>query len=89
MAAARSAKERKRLEGEAPDYCVWIPPDLRREVIVVDHDFGTVMHHMKMYRTGRIDTYRVEINGKYWKDIGWSKAIEGIRKSFLRVRNSL
>lgn len=87
MATARAAKERKRLEGAAPDYCTWSPPRLRRQIIVIDYDFGKpVVHKMKLYRTGRIDRYRAEIDGQYWKNIGWSGALEGIRKSFLRVK---
>lgn len=88
MAAARAVKERKRLEGPRPDYCTFIPPELRREVIVIDHDFGTVTHHMKLYRTARVDTYRVEVNGQHWRNAGWAKALEGVRKSFLRVRGN-
>lgn len=82
-----AAKERKRLSGDTPDYCNWQPPELRREVIVIDHDFGTVTHHMKLYKTGRIDTYRIEVDGKPWKNAGWSKVVEGVRKSFIRVRH--
>lgn len=87
MEAARAARERKRLEGDAPDYCNHVLPELRREIIVIDHDFGTVTHHMELYKTGRVDTYRIEVDGKPWKQAGWSKAVEGIRKSFLRVKS--
>jgi hypothetical protein len=86
MAAARAAKEHKRLGGQCPDYCTFVLPELRREVIIIDHDFGTVTHHMKLYRASRIDTYRIEVDGKPWKNAGWAKAVEGVRKSFLRVR---
>jgi len=88
MATARAAKESIRLNGPVPDYCTWIPPRLRRQIIVIDYDFGKpVVHKMKLYRTGRIDRYRIEVDGKHWKNAGWSKAVEGIRKSFLRVKS--
>lgn len=45
LAAARAARERKRLEGDAPDYPLELP-ELRREVLVVDYDGETpVTHH--------------------------------------------
>lgn len=61
-------------------------PDLRRELIVIDHDFGTVTHHFKFYRTRRIDCFRVEVDDKPWMPkIGWSKILAGLRKSLPRV----
>ena len=61
-------------------------PALRREIIVIDHDFGLVQHHVKLFRTGRVDCYRVEVDGLPWKDrVGWSRALEVLRKAFVRV----
>ncbi len=87
MEAARAAKERKRLSGEKPDYCEWSPPKLRRRVIIIDYDTGKpIVHKMDLMRSDRIDQYEIKIDGKLWKQAGWSKALEGIRKSFIRVR---
>ena len=61
-------------------------PDLRREIIVRDHDFGLVEHHIKLFRSGRVDCYRVEVDGALWKPrVGWSRALEVLRKAFVRV----
>jgi hypothetical protein len=85
MAAARAAMERQRLQGPAPDYPLQMP-DLRRTVIIIDHDFGTVEHRLDLYRTNRIDCYRVVADGVEWKKrAGWSTVLEAVRKSFLRV----
>lgn len=85
MAAARAAKARKREDGPAPNYPP-APPALRRTVIIIDHDFGTVEHRIDLYRTNRIDCYRVVADGIEWKQrAGWSTVLEGIRKSFLRI----
>lgn len=85
MAAARAAKERKRLAGQAPDYPPSLP-SLRRTLIIIDHDFGTVEHRLDLYRTNRIDCYRVVADGVEWKQrAGWSTVLEAVRKSFLRV----
>ena len=85
MAAARAAKALLREEGEAPDYPVSLP-DLRRTIIVVGHDFGDVEHKIDLYRTNRVDCYRVVADGKEWKErMGWSRILESLRKSFLRV----
>ena len=83
----RASKEKKRLEGEKPDYPAELP-DLRRLIIVVDYDFGKTVHIMKLFKTSRIDCYRAVVDGKTWKTkIGWSKILEGLRKSFVRVHS--
>lgn len=87
MDAARAAKARLREEGEAPDYPVPLP-DLRRTIIVVDHDFGDVEHRIDLFKTRRVDCYRVVADGREWKErMGWSRVLESLRKSFLRVRS--
>jgi hypothetical protein len=61
-------------------------PDLRRELIIIDHDFGRVEEHIKLYKCGRIDCYRAFTNGALWHErIGFSRVLEGIRKSYPRV----
>ena len=87
-ARMRAAKERKRLSGPAPDY----PPDLpelRRLIIVEDYDGSeTIRHELVLYRTDRIDCYRVVADGKEWKErVGWSKILAGLRKAMPRVRS--
>lgn len=81
----REAKERIRAGSPAPNYPT-ILPDLRREVIIIDYDFGTVTHHIKLFKTGRVDCYRAVADGKLWKErIGWSRVLEGLRKSMPRI----
>lgn len=85
LEAMRRGRDRARMErpttGRAPDL-----PLLRREVIVIDYDTGTpIAHTLHLYRTNRVDTYRIEADGKPWKRGGWSKALEGLRKSYPRV----
>lgn len=85
MKAARKAKERKRLEGDAPDYPI-ILPEIRRRIIVIDYDFGKVKHEIVLHKTNRVDCYQAMVDGKIWKErIGFSKVLEGVRKSFIRV----
>jgi len=86
LQSMREAKKRKRLEGPTPDYPVELP-ELRRQIIIIDYDHGKVEHRLDLYRTNRIDCYRAVADGKPWRDrVGWSKVVEGIRKSFVRVR---
>lgn len=62
-------------------------PDLRRRIIVIDYDFGRVVHRIDLYRSNRMDCYRALADGQPWKArIGWARVIEAMRKSFLRVR---
>jgi hypothetical protein len=85
MAAARAAKERKRLDGPAPDYPRDLP-ELRRTLIIRDYDFGEVEHRIDLYRSDRVDCYKVVADGVTWKKrAGWSTVLEAVRKSFLRV----
>lgn len=83
--AMKRGRERARLGSLKPDYPFGLP-ELRRELIVIDHDFGTVTHHFKFYRTGRIDQFRVDVDEKPWQQkIGWSRVLAGLRKSMPRV----
>ena len=67
--------------GRAPEL-----PNLRREVTVIDYDTGEpIAHTMHLYKTARVDSYRIEADGKPWKCGGWSKALEGLRKAYPRV----
>jgi len=62
-------------------------PSLRRTPIIIDHDFGTVEHRLDLYRTGRIDCYRVVPDGVEWKRrVGWSRVLAALRVKFPRVR---
>ena len=85
MAALRAAKERRRLEGPAPEYPAELP-DLRRIVVVIDFDFGKVVEVMRLYKTSRVDCYRAVVNGRVWRErVGWTQVLNALRRSFLRV----
>ena len=53
LRAMRDARERRRLETSEPPYLRELP-SLRRTLIIIDHDFGTVEHRIDLYRTQRI-----------------------------------
>jgi hypothetical protein len=85
LEAMRRGKDRARLarplEGRAPDL-----PELRREVVVIDYDGPEpVTHTLHLFKTRRVDRYRVEADGKPWKSCGWSSALAGLRKAYQRV----
>lgn len=83
--AAKRARDAARMAEPAPDY-VPAMPELRRRIVITDYDFGEVTHTIDLYRTNRIDCYKAVVSGIVWKkSIGWSKVLEAIRKSFLRV----
>lgn len=85
LAAMRAAKEAKRMALTAPDYPADLP-DLRREILIIDHDFGRREHRLTLYRTRRVDCYRVEVDGQPWSDsMGWSRILAGLRKALPRV----
>jgi hypothetical protein len=85
LEAMKRGKERARLarpaEGRAPEL-----PELRREVVVIDYDSGEpVTHTLHLFKTKRVDTYRIKADGRPWKCCGWSAALEGLRKAYPRV----
>jgi len=81
----RAAKERKRLEDPAPDYAP-ILPELRRKIEITDYDCGKEKHVIELFKTNRIDCFRVYVDGELWKKkIGFSNILAGIRKSMPRV----
>ena len=86
LRAMREARERQRLEGPESDYPRDVPA-LRRTIIIIDHDFGTVEHRIDLYRTRRIDCYRAVADGVEWKRrVGWSRVLARLRLKFPRVR---
>lgn len=84
MELMRKAKERKRQENaETPFF--FDPPMLRRKIIIIDYDFGEVRHEINCYRSKRIDSYEVHVDGKLHENMGWSKICNLQRQSFIRV----
>lgn len=85
LARMKAGKDAARMDRAAHDYPVALP-ELRREIIIIDHDFGEKIHRMMLYRTNRRDCYRVVADGVEWKKrVGWSKILAGLRKSMPRV----
>lgn len=85
LAAMRRGRESARLENTAPDYPRELP-HLRRQIIVRDYDFGQQTHTLDLYRTDRIDCYRVVADGVEWKTrAGWSQILAGLRRAMPRV----
>lgn len=86
------ARLRKIEEDPAPDYPAELP-DVRRELIIVDHDFQETKHHFILYKSDRVDCYFVEVDGMMIigrdgkpQKMGWSKILVMARKAFIRVR---
>lgn len=85
LARMRRGKDAARMSRRAPDYPVSLP-DLRRRIVIEDFDFGHRIHVLELFRTNRIDCYRVVADGVEWKRrIGWSGILAGLRKSLPRV----
>ena len=84
--AMRAARLRQMAEGPTPDYPHNLP-ECRRRIVIEDFDFGPVRYEINLYKTSRIDCYRMEVDGAIiMARIGWAKVLEMIRKSFLRVQ---
>lgn len=70
---------------------MWQPPRHRRTLIVIDYDRGEpIMHTVEMYRSNRVDSYIVEIDGKPWrprgcKRAGWSAVCDAVRRAMPRL----
>ena len=85
FAAMRRGADAARMAAPAPDYPVTLPA-LRRRITIETFDFGHDVHVVELFKSDRIDCFRVEVDGKPWKErIGWSRLLEGLRKSMPRV----
>ena len=85
LANIRRSSAAARMAEPSPEYPRQMP-DLRRQIIIRDFDFGERIHTLDLYRTNRIDCFRVVADGVEWKRrIGWSKLLAGLRKSMPRV----
>lgn len=85
LARMKAGKDAARMARPAPDYPPSLP-ELRRRLIVIDYDFGEKIHTLDLYRTNRVDCYRVVADGVEWKRrVGWSKILAGLRMSLPRV----
>jgi hypothetical protein len=82
----RAAKLRQIQDGPLPDYPL-VLPDLRRRIVLEDFDFGEIRHEINLYKTNRIDCYRMEIDGTVIAErMGWTRVLGKLRKAFLRVQ---
>lgn len=89
----REARLRQIAEGPTPDrpMLVDISGKVRRRVTVEDYDFGYVKEVIELRGgTGRVDCYKMLVDGSVIKNgnserIGWARAVEKIRRAFLRV----
>lgn len=85
LARMREARNAARMAAPAPDYPRELPK-LRRKIVITDYDFGERTHTIEMYRTSRIDCYRVVADGREWKvRMGWSRVLAGIRRALPRL----
>lgn len=85
IARMHEGKARARMARPAPERAAELP-ELRRRIVITDYDFGERVHTLDLYRTNRVDCYRVHVDGKPWKQrIGWSNILAGLRKSMPRV----
>ena len=85
----RRGRELACMARPAQDYAPMLP-ELRRRIVITDFDFGERVHTLDLYRTNRVDCYRVHVDGRLWKSrIGWSKILEGMRKSLPRIGSSI
>lgn len=85
MARMKAGKDAARMARPAAGYPPELP-ELRRRIVITDYDFGERVHTLDLYRTPRVDCYRVHVDGHPWKSrMGWSKILEGLRKSLPRV----
>ena len=58
LAAMRRGRDVRRCEAPAAEYSTALP-ELRRQIIIRDFDFGEKIHTLDLYRTDRVDCYRV------------------------------
>lgn len=80
--AAQATRAANRLAGPAPDYPQPLPL-LRRVIVVIDFDTQQT-HTLRLYRSRRVDQFRVTVDGQPWKVAGFAGVLEGLRKAMPR-----
>lgn len=63
LARMKRGKDAARMARPAMDYAPALP-ELRRRIVITDYDFGERVHTLDLYRTGRVDCYRVHVDGQ-------------------------
>jgi hypothetical protein len=69
----------------------WRPPKLRRRLTIEDFDgVDPHVHVIEMFRSNRVDSYRVVVDGRDWtprgqKTVGWSRILDWARKAMPRL----
>ena len=64
----------------------WQPPDLRRRITIEDFDGAEPMTHVIELHKPPASTYRAVVDGREWKTrIGWSRVLDGLRRSMPRI----
>ena len=86
-AARRQWRPRQEIPDDDQRPPRWQPPDLRRRITIEDFDGAAPMTHViELHKTTRIDTYRAVVDGREWKArIGWSRVLDGLRRSMPRI----
>ena len=85
LARMRAARDAARMARPAQERVPDLPL-LRRRIEIIDYDFGERRHVIELYRTNRIDSYRVVADGQEWKAMcGWSGVLAGIRRALPRL----
>lgn len=85
--ARRKWQPRSEVAPENQRPATWRPPLLRRRITIEDFDGAdTRPHVIELFRTSRIDSYRVVIDGVEWKSrAGWSRVLDGLRRAMPRL----
>ncbi|GAA6133292.1 hypothetical protein NBRC116188_00810 [Oceaniserpentilla sp. 4NH20-0058] len=86
VAKSIAAREQKRIEGANEVEIPPLLPELRKKIEITSFDMGEpITITFELFKSDRIDCYKVFVNGKLWKKrIGLSRVLEGIRKSLPR-----
>ncbi|QEE24481.1 hypothetical protein CS053_08200 [Rhodanobacter glycinis] len=84
---ARHKPPRPDIPPEDQRPATWQPPHLRRRITIEDFDGPEPRTHtIELFRTRRIDSYRAVVNGEEWHaSIGWSRVLDGVRRSLPRL----
>ena len=62
--------------GELPDPCF--------EIIVINH-VSKKTEHLVFHPGKKLGSYRIDVNGKFWKSAGWTDSLVRVRKSCRRM----
>ncbi len=84
-ANARWSKYHEDQPIRSPDKWEAWPYDMPMRTVIVRDHFTDMTHTLHLFKGRSLDSFNIDVDGKFWKIGGWTRALEKVRKSCVRI----